>query len=260
MKKAIKAILRSLDIDIRRLSNVTIPFGVDWLHDIHFLCKGGPLGTVLDVGANIGTFTKRVAESFPDSDIFAFEPVPSTYEKLVENTRNLRRVTTTRAGMSNRIGEGRITTQPLSQQNRLIDADSFNKSEHDSNSIKLDLLTVDEFCNNHASGRIGLLKTDTEGHDVQVLQGAQTLLKSGTVGLILCECAFPGAGEDAIHTPFHDIQNYLVPLGYHVVSFYTGAVNELGWMWGDVLFRRVVGLEPGPVVPLQPYRQKLWNE
>jgi FkbM family methyltransferase len=258
MKKAIKNLLRKCDLDVRRLSNVMIPFGVDWMHDVEFLCNGGPLGTVVDVGANIGTVTKRVTEFFPDSDVFAFEPVPGTYEKLVENTRNLGRVTVTRAGMSNRAGEARITATPLSEQNTLVTDGLGNRCDQPTTTV--DLLTVDEFCDSHGIGRIGLLKTDTEGHDVPVLQGAQNRLGSGRVDFILSECAFPGAGEDPTHSHFDEIEDYLVPFGYHVVSFYTGAVNERGWIWGDVLFRRVLGLEPGLVVPLQPYRRRLWTE
>jgi nonribosomal peptide synthetase DhbF len=40
---------------------------------------------VLDVGANIGMFSLRAAELAPDARVFAFEPIPSTFEMLREN-------------------------------------------------------------------------------------------------------------------------------------------------------------------------------
>jgi FkbM family methyltransferase len=260
VKKVIKKLLRSVDLDIRRLSKVRIPFGVDWMHDIGFFCRGKQLGIIFDVGANIGDVTRRLTEFFPDSDIFAFEPVPGTYKTLVENTRDLRRVTATQAGMSNRAGQGVITAIPHSGLNTLLLDDRDKDSEPEKPTATVGLLTVDEFCNDRGIDRIGLLKTDTEGHDIHVLQGAQNLLENGRIEFILSECAFPGAGEDSVHSIFGDIEDLLVPFGYHVVSFYTCAVNELGWIWGDVLFRCADGLEPGPVVPLQPYRRKLWSE
>ena len=64
MKTAIKNLLRSMDLDIRRLSKVRIPFGVDWMHDVQFFCKEKDLGTILDVGANVGRVTRRLTEFF----------------------------------------------------------------------------------------------------------------------------------------------------------------------------------------------------
>jgi FkbM family methyltransferase len=260
MKKVLKNILNRLDLDIRRPSRVRIPFGVDWFHDIEYFLKADRLGTVLDIGANIGTVTKRLTEFFPDSDIFSFEPVPSTYEKLIQNTRNLKRVTVIQAGMFNHVGEGEITAKPHSPQNTLLFDERVKNSHHGMTTASVPLLTVDKFCNNHGIDHIGLLKTDTEGSDLQVLQGAETRLRSGWVDFILTECAFPGVGEDLAHSSFDTIHKFVISFGYHVVSFYTGGVNELGWIWGDVLFRRVIGLNPGRVAVLQTYRRKLWTE
>lgn len=260
MKKILKNILHNLDLDIRRLSRVRIPFGVDWFHDIDYFLRGRRLGTILDIGANIGKVTKHFTEFFPDSDIFSFEPVPSTYERLIQNTGNLTRVTAIQAGMSNRVGEGEITANSLSEENALLFDERVKNSYQGMTTATVELLTVDEFCTSRGIDQIGLLKTDTEGFDLQVLQGAETRLRNGSVDFILTECAFPGVEEDLPHSSFDEIQKYVVSLGYHVVSFYTNGVNELGWIWGDVLFRRVVGLKPGTVATLQTYRRKLWME
>jgi hypothetical protein len=40
----------------------------------------------------------------------------------------------------------------------------------------------------------------------------------------------------------------LTPLGYRVVSFFTGGIDDHGWRWGDVLFRHVTAATPGWVV------------
>ena len=45
---------------------------------------------VFDIGANIGHFTRYVAEHYEDLTIYAFEPVPPIFEALRENTRGLR--------------------------------------------------------------------------------------------------------------------------------------------------------------------------
>jgi len=48
-----------------------------------------PPKSILDIGANIGAYTLRCAERYPDAHISAFEPVEATYKILRENTRHL---------------------------------------------------------------------------------------------------------------------------------------------------------------------------
>jgi FkbM family methyltransferase len=254
MKKMLKHILHKFDLDIRRPSNITIRFGVSWFEDLAYFVQGKGLGTVLDVGANVGDVTTRLAKFFPESDIFSFEPVPATYEKLVQNTRNLKRVTLTQGAMFSSLGESQIAAVPLSGQNRLMMDDSVEDPTSGKKTATVPLLTVDDFCDRRGIDRAGLLKTDTEGYDLHVLQGAESRLTSGSIEFILAECAFPGVGPDPGHTSFDEIQKYVVPFGYHVVSFYTGGVNELGWIWGDVLFRHVAGRKSGDVCVIRPCR------
>jgi hypothetical protein len=68
-----------------------------------------------------------------------------------------------------------------------------------------------------------------------VLKGAQRTLSERRVDFILAECDFfPRPGEP--HGDFAEILELVSTHGYRVVSFYTGGVDDLGWVWGDVLF------------------------
>ena len=42
-------------------------------------------GVVFDVGANIGKYSRLIKKMNQDIDIFAFEPHPATYQRLVKN-------------------------------------------------------------------------------------------------------------------------------------------------------------------------------
>jgi FkbM family methyltransferase len=57
-------------------------------------------GTVMDVGANIGMFTLFVS-SRSSCRVYAFEPLPPTYDILMLNTGTLPQVTTVNVGLSN---------------------------------------------------------------------------------------------------------------------------------------------------------------
>lgn len=55
---------------------------------------------IFDIGANVGGFTYRLSERFPESTIYAFEPVKETFELLKENTKNLKNVKVFNFGFS----------------------------------------------------------------------------------------------------------------------------------------------------------------
>lgn len=65
--------------------NNTIP---EWMQkevEAYDLCIVPPPQSVLDIGANIGAYSLRCAEQWPDVHISAFEPVRATWEVLREN-------------------------------------------------------------------------------------------------------------------------------------------------------------------------------
>ena len=55
--------------------------------------------TILDIGANVGSFTRWANLRWPDSTIHSFEPEPTTYETLVRNVDGLANVRTTRSAV-----------------------------------------------------------------------------------------------------------------------------------------------------------------
>lgn len=68
-------------------------------------------GTVMDVGANIGMFTLYVSNK-SNCRVYAFEPLPPTFELLKMNTSSLPRVTTVNVGLSNEIKEAEFAYFP----------------------------------------------------------------------------------------------------------------------------------------------------
>ncbi len=46
--------------------------------------------TVIDIGANVGLFSVRARMLFPHATVFAYEPSPSTFAMLKENTEHLK--------------------------------------------------------------------------------------------------------------------------------------------------------------------------
>jgi len=235
----IRHLFHNLGIDIIRRRHW--PFGVDWLRDIRYFNSEIAIETAFDIGANVGNISLKISKAYPHCNIYAFEPVPSTYKMLVERIKDHPKISAFQIAIGNRTGKGLITNIPLSGQNTmLIDEKSCVET------MEVQLNRIDDFCSQHNINRINIFKIDTEGYDLNVLYGAERLLKENSIDFIVVECDFLKR-EGEPHSSFIDIYNYLRDHYFNVVSFYTSGVDDLGWIWGDVLFKHIKGMKPGRI-------------
>jgi hypothetical protein len=78
--------------------------------------------------------------------------------------------------------------------------------------------TLDDFARSHGVQQIDLLKTDTEGFDLEVLHGAQAMLSAGAIRFVLSEVTFDAM--DSYHTSFTKVFEYLAAHGFRFVDIY----------------------------------------
>lgn len=248
LNERIKSALNGCDIELKRLSHV--PFGVYWYRDIRFFSNGKNLQTVLDVGANVGQTALTLVKHFPRARVFCFEPVPTTFDVLRSRTSDCRDVECFNFALGELKGVGKVTDVPLSGSNTLlVEASSATASKK---LVEVGISTVDSFCSEKGIDGIDLLKIDTEGYEMNVLRGANSLLSDRRIQFILAECDFfRRSGEP--HGDFGELYSFLRDYGFNVVSFYTGGVDDMGWVWGNVLFRQTEGCTAG-VVSSSPAR------
>lgn len=194
-----------------------MPCGIDWLWDIHRIYRGGAVRTVFDVGANVGQTTRMVKERFAGAHVHAFEPVGSTYRSLEHNVGELQGVTCHRLALSDRVGPAAMTSTANSPLNHLVDpGDGRNRAGAGFEDVETD--TIDHFCRTQQIDRIDLLKVDTEGADVKVLQGADTMLREGRVAFVFAEVGFNPADRGHVHLSVlleHLAQVDLVPYSFY---------------------------------------------
>lgn len=227
VKKLIKSLGASVGVEIQRKPRV--PFGMSWERDVRWFLHEEKFRTAFDVGANIGQTATRLSAAFPAATIHSFEPVPSTFAVLAENMQDHPRVNLHNVALSDEPGQALMTNDPCSGQNTLRVAE---KNGASTELVEKD--TVDRFCQKRGIGSIDLLKVDTEGHEINVLSGATQMLDAGRVRLLLLECEFHSRSNEP-HGDFFELYDFLKDYGYQVISFYTGGVDERGWIWGDVL-------------------------
>ena len=137
---------------------------------------------VFDIGANIGDWLHSLfgAAEHLDCvnrlDVYAFEPVPSIYECLLTRVKNDPRATSVKTeclAMSSSKGSAHIFV--------IGDGAGTNSLHLDSSAVYTQLLviatdTIDCYARENNIATIHLLKSDTEGHDMEVLRGALDML------------------------------------------------------------------------------------
>jgi FkbM family methyltransferase len=208
-----------------------VPFGVRWEDDVRALLGRAP-SVVFDVGANVGQTVTAVRAAFPSAEIHAFEPVPSTFRTLTERVGHLPGVKLSNVALSAQRGRALVTDEPLSEWNTLEVGEW-----PDAPTAEIETSTVDDYLHECGVAHVDVMKIDTEGHEVSVLQGSTTTLSTGAASLLLVECDFR-ARERMPHARFSDLLHLLDTFDYRVVSFYCHGVDGEGWIWGDALFMR----------------------
>jgi len=134
----------------------------------------------VDVGANVGSYTILACAAVGGCG-YAFEPVPSTYMRLIENVRlnNLEgRVTCLNIGVGSE--EGKILfTSDMDTTNHVVAS-----REQSDNVINVRICTLDDALRNKSPA---LLKLDVEGYETPALQGAQETLKKPSLHSVIME-------------------------------------------------------------------------
>jgi len=141
-----------------------------------------------DVGANRGEYSLMLANIFPNAKIFAFEPHPKNFEFLVQaKTQNF---SPHALALGNTVGQ--FNLYDYEDSNWSFDASLYQDVISDilhKNSVSyiVQVDTLDSFTQSLEVDFIDFLKIDTEGSELAVLQGAQSLLEKGQIGVIQFE-------------------------------------------------------------------------
>ena len=137
--------------------------------------------TVVDIGANVGLFTLYMHLTQSVDTIHCFEPSPASLELLRHNTAGLNNIHVHPHGLSNRDGNAVLMLHPQNTGQNTILKESVDGAE-------TVVVRISDSCRafNHLGlGYVDVLKIDTEGSEVPILESLSARL--GYVGIILLE-------------------------------------------------------------------------
>jgi FkbM family methyltransferase len=190
---------------------------------------------IFDVGANVGEYTLTVRRHLPSARIFAFEPARSVYEELA------RRVEQTSGNGFTALHNIGFSDSPKSVDLYSYAADGVEATMMASIDLRLptqvvdvraiaseriEVQTIDSFCEKQQIDRIDFLKMDVEGHEMAVLRGAKSMLDANRISMIQFEFGPPNISSQ---TYFYDFWSLLsekfdiyriVPRGIARIGYY----------------------------------------
>ncbi|MCB0490379.1 MAG: FkbM family methyltransferase [Cyclobacteriaceae bacterium] len=179
--------------------------------------------TVIDIGANRGHFSAAIRYVFPDSAIFAFEPLRDCYDALCKRGRNFSNFHAYNVALSDMDGDSIIHRSSYDYSSSLLQMGDLHKQAfpHSAESVKENVSTrrLDGILTDVNIDHPILMKIDVQGSEHLVLRGAVETLKR--TDAVLCELSFrPLYDKQPL---FDDIYSVLVCSGFR----FMGVLNQL---------------------------------
>jgi FkbM family methyltransferase len=198
-----------------RIYRNSLPHGLDVARDLERAFGSDAVRTVFDVGANAGQSALKYRKSFPKATIYSFEPVAATYRALVSATRHESCIIAVPRGMGRKPGSVQINVNEMS----VISSIAHYRPGDISETIDID--TVSHFAGSNGIDKIDFLKIDTEGYELDVLEGARPLLQQRRIRCIQLECE--PQTDSGYFVPYQSLVDYLAPFAFNLFGIYEQA-------------------------------------
>jgi len=129
---------------------------------------------VIDLGANVGHYTHRMSElTGPTGRVFAFEPMPQTFELLSANVARFQHmnVTLLNVAASDRFG---VVNMQVPHFGSGLDNFYMAQVTNEATDLQSMAMTVDSL---NLDRRVALVKIDIEGHELHAINGMTELIR-----------------------------------------------------------------------------------
>jgi FkbM family methyltransferase len=230
LKRMVKRVLSQMGYKIQRISH---ELGQDPFQDMAKLAVSTNCPVVFDVGANVGQSIALFRNHFKNAVIHAFEPSPDTFRELQKCATAGLEVYLNNCALGSQAGIFNL----IENTNSLMS--SFLQPGQDwwggiRSKTAVEVKTLDEYCRHHEISHIDILKSDTQGFDLEVLKGAQRQLGLGNIHMIFLEITFSDMYKGLPR--LDEIYAFLIDRGFALVSFYKFEYQNKRAGWTDGLF------------------------
>lgn len=194
-----------------------------------FIINASPV--IFDIGAHHGESVREMLVNFKSPIIHAFEPEQKNFAALSKEFADKKNVNLVNKGVGANREERVFYVNALSHTNSFLKVNP-NSQDHirikklnndekqvlfnqDYNQEKLiEIITIDDYCQQQNIKHIDLLKIDTQGFEIACLQGAAQMLNA--VKVLKCEVSFFDYYERS--TSFFELESILKPYNFELYS------------------------------------------
>lgn len=195
-----------------------------------------PGTTVIDIGSNVGNFSRVFADANPGGMVLAFEPqsMPRAIAATASFFRRARNIVTFPMSLGPEPGFAKLRVPVKSEGKIGIGLAHTGDATDMKYDVRLELVpceTLDRVLARLEVGRVSLIKIDVEGGELDVLKGAlETLARHRPVVVAETSEAMGRFGD----TPLA-LREFMAGLGYRAQDLRTGATDDLDKP-GDTVF------------------------
>jgi len=231
MKKILKNITRKYGYDIIRYRPDKM--GRYPYYDMaKFIKIDKPM--IFDIGANIGQTIENFRNVFPKAHINSFEPSPATFELLKNNVSKMENVKIWNYGIGANNGLMTLFENSHSTMSSFLKLgeSGWGKVIRKTN---IQVISIDQFCIDQNIDKIDIIKSDTQGFELEIFKGAEKMMKENKIGVLYFEVTFSEMYDDL--PKLGDIYNFLNERGFSLASIYPLAYQKSNLAgWTDLLF------------------------
>lgn len=186
-----------------------------------------PIRTVLDVGANVGSWSLMAVDRLPEATIYALEVIPGTGAELRARVGGHPRIKCFDLGLAAETG-----TLTMQYNKAASTHATFTDYPHNwvGERIECPVMRGDEFLTREGIGGVDFLKLDVEGAEQLVLQGLDEHLRQRKVRFVQFEY---GRVNILTHFLLRDFYQLFRGYGYAVGKIYPDYVDFRDYDLGD---------------------------
>jgi len=175
---------------------------------------------VFDVGGNRGDSAQEYRNCFPDSTVHCFEPLPKVAQQLRDTFRGDSAIHVVECAIADHCGTSTFHVNPSDVQSSLLEISVAGRRSYEQHtqSVEVQLTTIDEYCAKQHIEHVDLLKMDIQGAEAMALRGAGRMLDQHAIDVVFLEAWFmPHYSESAT---FCDLASIFSNHGYKHFGLY----------------------------------------
>lgn len=239
LKRTVRTAIERQGYHVRPASEYGLSLG----HDLRRLLAGRAHLEIIDGGANAGQWLASIKKTFPEARVHCYEPDERAFALLQETARDLTGVECVQCALGREVGSmtffrnaDSVTSSlllPAVQQRALPYAEKLVPLD----AVEVQIRTIADELRRLQISRVDLLKTDCQGFDLRVLEGAARQIEEGRIDLISTEALFHLDYDGQAW--FHEILAWLTARRFGLIGIYDILHDETGGaLFGDALFAR----------------------